>query len=141
MQHENRSSHRSCSIKKLFLKISQYSQESLFNKVGGLKACNFVEKSLQHRYTYEILKNIYFTEYLQTVLLLFEVPITGWKVSKYGVFSAPYSVRMQENRDQKKLCIWTLFMQWIRSTHVWMILQRKAILLLDFKQNIFLNRL
>ena len=86
MQHENRSCHRSCSIKKLLLKISQYSQESLFNKVAGLQACNFVEKSLQHRHTYEILKNIYFTEYLQTVLLLFEVPITGWKVSKMEFF-------------------------------------------------------
>ena len=24
----------------------------------------------------------------------------------------PYSVQMQENTDQKKLCIWTLFTQW-----------------------------
>ena len=35
--------------KKMFLKISRYSQElpvfgSLFNKVTGLKACNFVKK-------------------------------------------------------------------------------------------------
>ena len=55
---------------------------------------------------------------------------TGWKVSKYGVFSgpyfphsdwirrdirilriSPYSVRMRENTDQKKLRIWTLFTQ------------------------------
>ena len=45
--------------KKLFFKISQYSQEnncvgvwgskSLFNKVAGLQACNFIEKRLQHR--------------------------------------------------------------------------------------------
>ena len=33
---------------------------------------------------------------------------TAWKVSKYGVFSYPYSVRMRENTDQKKLRIWTL---------------------------------
>ena len=26
---------------------------------------------------------------------------------KYGVFSGPYSVRMRENTDQKKLRIWT----------------------------------
>ena len=35
------------------LKDSQYSQktvfESLFNKVTGLKACNFIEKRLQYR--------------------------------------------------------------------------------------------
>ena len=47
-------------------------------------------------------------------------------MSEYGVFSgpyfpafglnteilriSPYSVRMGENTDQKKLCIWTLFM-------------------------------
>ena len=36
---------------------------------------------------------------------------TTWKVSKYGVFSGPYSVRMRENTDQKKLRIWTLFTQ------------------------------
>ena len=52
--------------------------------------------------------------------------ITAWKVSKYGVFSGPYfpvfglesvflySFRTQENTDQKKLRIWTLFTQWIR---------------------------
>ena len=36
---------------------------------------------------------------------------TAWKVSKSGVFSGPYPVRMQENMDQKKLSIWTLFTQ------------------------------
>ena len=40
----------------------------------------------------------------------------AWKVSKYGVFSgpyfpgeSPYSVRMRENKDQKKLRIWAFF--------------------------------
>ena len=37
--------------------------------------------------------------------------ITAWKVSKYGVFSRPYSVQMRKNTDQKKLRIWTLFTQ------------------------------
>ena len=39
---------------------------------------------------------------------------TAWKMSKYGVFlqsKSPYSVRIQENTDQKKLRIWTLFTQ------------------------------
>ena len=50
----------------------------------------------------------------------------GVKVSKYGVFSgpyffvfglntdiskSPYSVRIQENTNLKKLCIWTLLTQ------------------------------
>ena len=42
--------------------------------------------------------------------------ITAWKVFKYGVFLSrifPYSVRMQENTDQKKLRIWTIFTQWM----------------------------
>ena len=49
--------------------------------------------------------------------------ITAWKVSKYGVISGlnfpvfglnkeiSYSVRIQENMDQKWLHIWTLFTQ------------------------------
>ena len=41
--------------KKLFVKISQYSQEntcakSLLNKVAGHKVCNFIKKRLQHRF-------------------------------------------------------------------------------------------
>ena len=28
---------------------------------------------------------------------------------------SPYSVRMRENTDQKKLRIWTLFTQWMRN--------------------------
>ena len=40
--------------KKLFLKISKYSQENtcvivFFNKNVGLQACNFIKKRLQHR--------------------------------------------------------------------------------------------
>ena len=50
-----RSSHRRCSIKKMFLKISLYPQEtslreSLFKRVAGLKACIFIKKKLQHRW-------------------------------------------------------------------------------------------
>ena len=57
---------------------------------------------------------------------------TEWKVFKYGVFSgpyfpvfgrnteidsvkSPYSVRVQEYRDQKKLCFWTLFTQCLKT--------------------------
>ena len=49
-----RSSHRRCSIKKLFLKILQNPQkthvlESLFKRVAALKACNFIKTRLLHR--------------------------------------------------------------------------------------------
>ena len=49
-----RSSHRRCSIKKLFLKILQYPQETpvlefLFKKVAGLKARSFIKKRHQLR--------------------------------------------------------------------------------------------
>ena len=41
------------------------------------------------------------------------VVFTAWKVCKYGVFSGPYSARMRENTDQKKLRIRTIFTQWL----------------------------
>ena len=44
---------------------------------------------------------------------------TVWNVSKYGFFSGPYSVRMRENTDQKKLGIWTLFPQSICWPTIW----------------------
>ena len=58
--------------KKLFVKISQYSQEnkSLLNKVAGHKLCNFIKKKTPTRiffYKYwEISKNTCFEEYLRT---------------------------------------------------------------------------
>ena len=49
-----RSSHRRCCIRKLFLKILQYPQEtpvleSIFKKVADLQTCNFIKKRPQHR--------------------------------------------------------------------------------------------
>ena len=43
----DKSRHRGCSKKKLFLQISQYPQENTY--VGDLQACNFIKKRLQHR--------------------------------------------------------------------------------------------
>ena len=48
-----RSSRRRCSVKKVFLKVSQVSQktpvlESLFNKVTGFQV-NYIKKRIQHR--------------------------------------------------------------------------------------------
>ena len=58
----DRSSHHRCSIKKVFLKISQISQEnttleSLFNKVEGLKVFNFIKKETPPR--------LFFCEYCE----------------------------------------------------------------------------
>ena len=44
-----------------------------------------------------------------------QVTITAWKITKYGVFLVRiflYSYWIQENTDQKKLHIWTLFTHW-----------------------------
>ena len=49
-------------------------------------------------------------------ITLFKYHITAWKVSKCGNFSGPYSVRMRQTTDQKKLSIWTLFTQCIFKT-------------------------
>ena len=64
---------------------------------------------------------------------VFPIAVTAWKVSKYGVFSgpyfpafglntefflvriSPYSVQMWENTDQKKLGIWALSTQWVKT--------------------------
>ena len=81
-----RSSHRRCSVKKVFLQIFLHiSQENTcvgvsFNKLTGLKACNFIKKRLQHRcfsvkfakFLRRILKKNYFDEYRQaTASILF----------------------------------------------------------------------
>ena len=46
----DRSSRQRCSIKKLLIKISQYSQENTYvGFVAGLISCNFIKKRLQHK--------------------------------------------------------------------------------------------
>ena len=71
----SRSSHQKCSIIKMFLKYSQYSQENtcvgvFFNKVAGLRLANVLKKRLQHRCfpvnVAELFKNTYFEEHLRT---------------------------------------------------------------------------
>ena len=48
-----RSGHRTCSVKKLFLKISKHSQENAcvrvsFNKVSGLRPATLLKNGFQH---------------------------------------------------------------------------------------------
>ena len=63
------SNHRRCSLKKLFLKISQYPPEtsvltSLFKKVAGLKTCIFIKKKSQGR-CFPVNIATYFEKYLR----------------------------------------------------------------------------
>ena len=74
-----RSSHRRCSVKEVFLEISQNSQEkylcqSLFlNKVAGLRPAALLKKSFWHRCFpvnfAKFLRTPFFTEHLQWLLL------------------------------------------------------------------------
>ena len=61
--------------RKLFLKMSQYSQENtcvgitFFNKNAGLQTCSFIKETLTQEFSceyWEILKNNYFEEHLWT---------------------------------------------------------------------------
>ena len=47
-----------------------------------------------------VIKTLWWWNVLTINLILSEL-FTAWKVSKYGVFSGPYSVRILENTDQK----------------------------------------
>ena len=54
LSSRHKSSHPRCSIEKVVLKIRNIHRktpvlEPLFNKVSGLKACNFIKKRVQHR--------------------------------------------------------------------------------------------
>ena len=42
--------------------------ESVFNKIAGLKACNFIKKKLQH---YKIFKTIYSEKYLRATAFVY----------------------------------------------------------------------
>ena len=77
----DKSIHRRCSVKKVLLKISQYSQEntyvgSLFNKVTGLQACNLIYKKTPRQVFSceycEIFKNNYLEEHLRTTASILE---------------------------------------------------------------------
>ena len=63
-----RSSHQRCSVKKIFLEISQNSQEStcgslFFNKVAGLRPATLLKKRLWHKCF-----PVCFTTFLRTLL-------------------------------------------------------------------------
>ena len=72
----------------------------------------FMFKSFITFYLVQYHKNAFPNKLVLSVSLRLSVlygphfPVLGRKTSK-----SPYSVRIQENTDQKKLSIWTLFMQ------------------------------
>ena len=79
-----------CSVKKVFLEISQNSQEntcarvSFFHKVAGLrpKACIFIKKRLWHRYFH-----VNFAKFLRTSLVAASVQYHTSCLSKVKSFS------------------------------------------------------
>ena len=92
---------------------------SASQKAPALRGKHFVLITwhfLPHRF---VLKNLLwicqwcntFLTYLAGEVWWIHAYLTASKVSKYGVFSGPYSVRMREKTDQKKLRVWTLFTQ------------------------------
>ena len=91
------------------IRLSSYEQVCLMN-------LHFERYFSHHRKNYG--RSIY-----RNVTLL--KTLTAWKKAKYGVFSciwteyghllrkSAYTVWIRENTDQKKLCIWRLFTQWL----------------------------
>ena len=96
--------------------------ESLFNKVAGLKACDFVKKRLQYRCYPVNTANFLRTHILKNIcewLLLNNIPIfSAEKVSKFRVFSSPYFTISGLNTEieTRKTRIGTLFTQCFGST-------------------------
>ena len=65
----DRNSHQRCSVKKVFLEISQNSQENTYakvflNKVPGFRIATLLKKRLWHRCICEFLKTPFFIEHL-----------------------------------------------------------------------------
>ena len=95
----DKSNHRRCSIKKLFLKIPQYSPKN--NYVGimfkGLQACNFIKERLQHRcfhvnivkFLRAPFKNTHSEKHLRTAASKFSfIRTSRWSCyTKFSVFS------------------------------------------------------
>ena len=109
--HKNRSSHRRCSVRKMFLEMSQNSQENTCARVSFLiKACNFIKKeALAQVFSCkfcEILKNTFYTEHLWWLLLdrtTHFTKITRWYLACSPFFSGP---RPETFLRQRLHCQW-----------------------------------
>ena len=136
-----RSSHRRCSIKKLYLKISQYSQENtyargFFNQVKGCQVCNFIKKIFQHRYF-----SVNIVKFLKTVILkkiceqLWLLICCKTKLEKKKIVCVFYKIYILWRKKyfyfEKKFYI-EKFFYWKK-----LFLQRKKIYILSAKKNFF----
>ena len=85
-------------LKKMFLKISQFSQENTcigvsFYKVAGLQTCNFIKKRLQHRFFPVNNAKVLRTPILKNIcerLFLEQLPKNGVKLLS-SIVSSTYS--------------------------------------------------
>ena len=98
----NRSSHQMCSVKKVFLKVSQISQENTCARVSFLislqaDACNFIKKeTLAQVFSCEfceISKNTFLTEHLRCGCFCFLA-----LVEIYAIFHSVYMSHMSNIR-------------------------------------------
>ena len=114
---EARAVTRRCSIKQMFLKISQNSQETACARLSFLiklqaQACNFIKKEAlaQVMFSYEnckIFKNIYFIEHLRTTAsegsyFLRKIPTVSddFKRSKVNQF---FKIRLYQKQNLKTI--------------------------------------
>ena len=69
MTRENKSTQKFLSLRQIFLKFSKFHKktpvlDSLFDKVAGLQACNFIKNTATQAFSCE-LKNTFLTEHLR----------------------------------------------------------------------------
>ena len=113
---------RKCSTRKLFLKISQDSQEntcvgaSFLIKMQGFRPPNFIKKRLEHRCFrehWEIFKNTYFEEHLRTAasesFIWFSPAWTNNIRSEKDVFP---KIKQNKNRSKTQLYEKKLAFSW-----------------------------
>ena len=97
---------RRCSVKKVFLKISQISQENTYFRVSFLikpQVCNFIKKEALTRVFFcefcEISKNTFFIEHLWWLLLLFLKEL--WKTIMNR--TSPYIRFLQNTFEENRM--------------------------------------
>ena len=88
----DRSSRQRCSIKKLLIKISQYSQENTYvGFVAGLISCNFIKKKTPTQVFSceycEIFKNSFFMEHIWWLLLSLGTFLIVIPISLHSVYT------------------------------------------------------
>ena len=93
-----------CSLKFCILQRKAPVLESLFNKIAGLKICNFIKKRLQRKYF-----PVKFTNFLTTLFLYRTGPVVACIHAKVGKALVRYYVNNScwENGIQVSVCLKT----------------------------------